>query len=158
MKQDGRSLAVTALMVLALGVTAWLVWVPISDHLHDGRGPFGWVVLSTFLATTWVVSVQSLLFSLIPLKFLDGEKVVTWNRLGWFAIYLLGMFVFVEAIMHPQSDKYGGNRHADLHSMLLLFVSFMVVACLFWLYFRIRTIRHKEESKLEPARVEEHQP
>jgi hypothetical protein len=34
----------------------------------------------------------------------------------------------------------------------------MVVACLFWLYFRIRTIRHKEESKLEPARVEEHQP
>jgi hypothetical protein len=158
MKEDGRSLAVTALLVLAVGVGAWFLWIPVSDQVAHGNGPFGILVLDALLATTWVVSVQSLLFSLIPLKFLDGEKVVNWNKLGWFGVYLLGMFVFVQAIMHPQSDRYGGDPHADLRSMLLLFSCFMVAACLFWCYFRLRPLWSKDESEMEPARAEDHQP
>jgi hypothetical protein len=96
------------------------------------------LVLDALLATTWVCGIQSVLFSLVPMRFLDGERVMAWSRVGWAVIYGLGMFVFVQGIMHPQSNRYGGDPDANLRSMLLLFIFFTVVAVAFWLYFRIR--------------------
>jgi hypothetical protein len=69
---------------------------------------------------------------------MDGETVVAWSRRAWLAVYGLGMFVFVQTIMHPQSTRYGGDPNANLVSMLLLFVGFMVFAMAFWLFFRLR--------------------
>jgi hypothetical protein len=66
-------------------------------------------------------------------------------------MYGLGMFVFVQTIMHPQSNRYGGDPNANLRSMLLLFVFFTVVAMSFWLFFRLR--KPSSEPAMAPDRV-----
>jgi hypothetical protein len=150
-EEDGRSLAVAGLLVFGVGLTSWFLWVPIDNSVVSGNGSFGILVLDAFLATTWVVALQSLLFSLIPMKFLDGSKVMKWNRFAWFGVYFLGLFIFVQTIMHPRNNEYGGNPHASLGSMVLLFAVFMVFACSFWLYFRLRPLWHKEDLERERA-------
>jgi hypothetical protein len=136
--EEGRSLVLASLFTLALAVAAWLAWVPVKDAVMSGDTSFTMLVLDAVLATTWVCGVQSLLFSLIPMRYMDGETVVAWSRWAWFGIYGLGMFFFVQTIMHPQSARYGGNPNANLGSMLLLFICFMVIAMAFWLFFRLR--------------------
>jgi hypothetical protein len=136
--EEGRSLVLASILTLALAVAAWLLWVPVRASVIAGETSFPMLVLDAVLATTWVCGIQSLLFSLIPMRYMDGETVVAWSRRAWFAVYGLGMFVFVQTIMHPQSTRYGGNPNSNLASMLLLFVGFMVFAMAFWLFFRLR--------------------
>ena len=136
--EEGRSLVLASLLTLILAVLAWLAWVPVKDAVMSGHTSFPMLVLDAALATTWVCGVQSLLFSLIPMRYMDGETVMAWSRGVWFAVYGLGMFFFVQTIMHPQSSRYGGNPKANLFSMLLLFVFFTVFAMAFWLFFRLR--------------------
>jgi hypothetical protein len=136
--EEGRSLVLASLLTLILAVFAWLAWVPVKDAVMSGHTSFPMLVLDAALATTWVCGVQSLLFSLIPMRYMDGETVMAWSRRVWFAVYGLGMFFFVQTIMHPQSTRYGGNPNANLFSMLMLFLFFMVVAMAFWLFFRLR--------------------
>ncbi len=136
--EEGRSLVLASVLTLILAVLAWLAWVPVKDAVMSGHTSFPMLVLDAALATTWVCGVQSLLFSLIPMRYMDGETVMAWSRGVWFAVYGLGMFFFVQTIMHPQSTRYGGNPRANLLSMLLLFVFFTVFAMAFWLFFRLR--------------------
>lgn len=137
-RQDGRSCAVASLWMLAVAVTAWLVWVPVQDLVVDGHTSFGLLVIDALLSTTWAFGIQSVLFSLLPMRFMDGELVLAWSRLGWVAIYGFSMFVFVQMIMHPQTSRYGGHIDASLASMLLLFLAYAGAAVTFWLYFRLR--------------------
>jgi hypothetical protein len=60
------------------------------------------------------------------------------------------MFIFVQMIMHPQTDRYGGNVHATLFSMLILFLAFTAVAIAFWGYFRLRS---ETEPKEDPRNL-----
>ena len=154
-KEEGRSLAVAGIMVFVVGMASWFLWAPITDAVSKGNGGFALLALDAFLATTWVVALQSLLFSLVPLKFLDGSKVMAWNKVGWFAVYFLGLFVFVETMLHPRSGQYGGDPHASLGSMLLLFIIFMAAACLFWLYFRLRPLWHDEDEDQDVREAQE---
>jgi len=85
------------------------------------------------------------------MRFMDGEAVMAWSRAGWAAMYGLGMFVFVQTIMHPQSTRYGGDPNANLKSMLLLFIFFTLVAMSFWLYFRLR---HRPEAETALAALD----
>jgi hypothetical protein len=151
-REEGQSLVWASLATLALGVVTWLVWVPVKDSVVAGHTSFVMLVLDAVLSTTWVCAVQSLLFSLIPMRYLDGETVVKWSRWAWLGVYGLGMFFFTQTIMHPQSARYGGNPNANLWSMLLLFIVFMVVAVGFWMFFRLRP--HPEDAQ-EPPQVTE---
>jgi hypothetical protein len=151
--EEGRSLVWASLATLALGVITWLAWVPVKDSVVSGHASFLMLVFDAVLSTTWVCAVQSLLFSLIPMRYLDGETVMKWSRWAWFGVYGLGMFFFTQTIMHPQSARYGGNPNANLWSMLLLFVSFMVVAIAFWVFFRLRP-QPKEAASDDPERGE----
>jgi hypothetical protein len=144
-QEDGRSLASASLWMLGVAVVAWFAWVPVKDAIVGGDGGFGLLVLDALLASTWVFGLQSVLFSLVPMRYLDGDRVKTWSWRVWFAIYALGMFVFVHAIMHPQTSRYGGDPNANLASMLILFLSFLVVAVAFWLYFRLRGHAPKDD-------------
>lgn len=107
------------------------------------------------LAFVWMLAIQTVVFRLVPLRFLDGEKTMKWSRLGWPSLYLLGMFVFVETLVHP-SAKYGASSNTSFWSMLIIFVTFTALATVFWAWFRFdrRKDRHDPmpvETSVSPA-------
>jgi hypothetical protein len=95
----------------------------------------------------WIFAIQTVVFSLIPLRFLDGDRVIRWSRVCWFLLYLAGMFVFVTTLVHPTSEKYGGSSRATFWSMLILFVTFTVVALLIWAWFRFEDHRQRRFAR-----------
>jgi protein-S-isoprenylcysteine O-methyltransferase Ste14 len=104
------------------------------------------------LAFVWIFAIQTVVFSLVPLRFLDGEKIMKWSRLGWASLYLVGMFVFVETLVHP-SAKYGGSSNASFLSMLIIFLTFTGLAVAFWAWFRFERWKDHHDSAVpdQPA-------
>ena len=133
-RKDGKGVAVAALWLLAMATACWFLWVPVSEAAGKPHAGFVPLFLDATLATTWVVGVQSVVFGLMPLRFLDGEKVKAWSRTGWAALYALGMFAFVHSMIRPGTKVDGDS----FYSAMVLFVGFTVFAVSFWAYFRLR--------------------
>jgi Calx-beta domain len=137
-RQDGEGLTVASWVLLALGVVAWFVWSPVRDAAGEDGAAFGLLVLDAALASLWVAAVAAIVFGLAPIRFFYGEQVKAWNRPAWWALYGLGMLVFVHAVMDPDRGFYGKADEASLTSILALFVAFGAFSTLFWAYFRYR--------------------
>ncbi|MCU1455677.1 MAG: hypothetical protein JWN46_3823, partial [Acidimicrobiales bacterium] len=136
-RDDGRAVARASMWAFGLAVAAWFAWEPVSRAALRPHPSFGVLVLDAALATMWVAGVQGLVFGLLPLRFLAGEKVVAWSRRGWAAIYLVGTFAFVHTMLNPGAAARGSRR--SILPALLLFVAFGVASVAFWAFFRFRT-------------------
>ena len=151
-RDDGRSLAVATTATLALAVTAWLVWIPIQDAAVRSHPSVQVLFLDALFASVWVFALQTVVFSLVPLRFLAGAKVRQWSRAGWLALYVTGMFVFVEAVMHS-SQRYGGSSKASVWSMLIIFLAFTGAAILIWAWFQLSQRWSRRPGSDEPVEV-----
>jgi hypothetical protein len=141
-REDGHALAVAALLVLAVSFGAWFGWVPIKEAVASSSNPsFAMLTLDTLLATVWVAGIQSIIFAFIPLQFMDGQKVVSWSRAGWAAIYLLSMFVFVHTVLHPTSAQFGTTSGASVLALAALLIAMTALSVGLWSYFRFRSPR-----------------
>ena len=137
-RQDGEGLTVASWVLLAVGMVAWFVWSPVRDAAAEDSAGFGVLVLDAALASLWVAAVAAIVFGLAPIRYFYGEQVKAWNRMVWWALYGLGMLVFVHAVMDPDRGFYGKSDEASLSSILALFVAFGAFSTLFWAYFRYR--------------------
>ena len=142
-REEGKSLAVASLATLVLALATWIAWIPVRDAAvlpHPGVVAIWFDALFAFV---WIFAIQTVVFSLVPLRFLDGDRVIRWSRVGWLLLYLAGMFVFVTTLVHPTSEQYGGSSKASFWSMLILFVSFTAVAIGLWAWFRFEDHRKR---------------
>jgi hypothetical protein len=151
-RDDGRSLALATAATLGLAVAAWLTWIPIRDAALRPHPSVQILFLDALLACVWVFALQTVIFSLVPLHLLDGEKIKAWNRVAWFSLFLLAMFVFVEAVVHS-SRQWGGSSKASFWSMLIIFLAFTGFAILFWSWFHLGQRRSGRRGSDEPAEV-----
>ncbi len=144
--EDGKSVALASTWLMAVSALSWLIWIPVKGAVISGNHSVGMLILDSLLSTVWVCGLQSLLFGLIPMKYLDGDTVWHWSKSTWIVLYLIVMFVFVQFVMHPSAAGFGGNQHASMFSMLYLFLGFTVVAAGFWGYFRLKHGKTKEDE------------
>ncbi|WP_426571063.1 Ig-like domain repeat protein [Aquihabitans sp. McL0605] len=134
-RHDGRGVAAAAVWLFGIAVASWFLWIPVANAAAKPYAGFVPLFLDTTLATIWVVGIQTIVFGLMPLRFLDGEKVLYWSKAGWAAVYGLGMFAFVHSMVRP-GTKVDGDSFT---SAVVLFVGFTLFAGSFWAYFRFRT-------------------
>ncbi|MCU1455811.1 MAG: hypothetical protein JWN46_3957, partial [Acidimicrobiales bacterium] len=138
-RDDGRGVAVASLWLLGVAVVSWFAWGPVSEAAIRPNPSFAVLLLDAVLSTIWIAGVQGMVFGLLPLRFMDGEKVVAWSRRGWVVIYALGTFAFIHTMLNPGPGV--GQAHRSVLPALLLFLVFAVGSFLFWAYFRFRPPR-----------------
>lgn len=117
-------------LVLITSVAVWLSWAPVKDTAGGGGG-FTVVVLSTAMACIFLGGMTSLVFSLLPVRFLDGEHLWSWRRAAWLGLFGVGMFLFVHVALNRTS----------LAVAVGLFVAVCVASTAFCAYFRFRRPR-----------------
>ena len=100
---QGRAQAVAAAWLLVVSVVAWLVWIPVKAAAGGANPGFLVVLLSALLAGTFVAGIEGVLFGLLPLRFMDGEKVMAWHRVGWAVLFGLAAILFVHVLLNPPS-------------------------------------------------------
>jgi hypothetical protein len=150
-KHEGESLAVAAVSLLAVGAAAWLAWIPVKHLATKPGAGLAILCLDATLATLWVAAMCIVVFGLLPVRWLNGEKVMAWSRPGWAMIYGVGMFVFLQTALFPNGGfaNTSSSRHSFM-SMLILFLAFGALSVLFWAYFRYRFLWRKQELGEEP--------
>jgi hypothetical protein len=138
-EDEGRSIALACVGLLAMAVIAWIVWIPVADAAENADPSTSVILFDTFLATLWVTGLQVVLFGLLPFRFLYGEKVLHWSRTGWCALYGFAAFMFVQTLVHPSADSWGGFSEGTMILIAVTGVVMLIAATAYWLYVRNHT-------------------
>lgn len=132
---QGRTVLVSSSVVLVAAFAGWLAYGPVSARVESGSTSFGWLALEAVLAGTFIAGIEGLLFGLVPLKFLSGEKLFTWNKTAWVVLYSITAFLFLHLIARAAAPGVGAT---DWLRAGALFLGFGLASVAFWAYWRRR--------------------
>ncbi|WP_046469036.1 FGLLP motif-containing membrane protein [Allosalinactinospora lopnorensis] len=80
---EGRATRLGAISVLALSILCYLLWNSVDTVVQQGEAPFGVQLLDKALFSTALLGIQTVVFGLLPMQFLDGHRLWTWGRRHW---------------------------------------------------------------------------
>ncbi|WAL93243.1 FGLLP motif-containing membrane protein [Streptomyces sp. Je 1-369] len=135
-EDQGRSVLAGTFCLLAVALLAWVA----LERTHDGT----WLplrMLDAVLSAVFLLSVQTLVFGLIPLHMMDGRRLLAWSRRAWLAVYAVAVICFVHLLVLNRRDVLGQGTAPAFVSTLALFIGFGALSLAFWAYFRYRPPR-----------------
>jgi hypothetical protein len=133
-----RSSLVTMLGLFGAALAAWLVWLPVDRAIIGGNHGWWLLAIDVALATVFVGGLEAVLVGMVPLRALDGEWLIRWNRWIWGALFAVVMFVFVHLMLRPEAAEAKDVTTTPFYTWLGLFVGFGVASVAFWAYFELR--------------------
>jgi hypothetical protein len=136
-----RAVLLRTSILLGLALVTWFSF-SLFDSSEEGGSFATELAIETLVAIT-TEAVAGLLIELLPLRLLQGEKLYEKTKLGWGALYLLTVVIFVVAVV-----PWEGNWAAlgsSLWTWLGVVVGFGVVATAIYLFVRIRSHEEHED-------------
>jgi hypothetical protein len=135
-REEGLLVFIPMLGVLCISLIALALVDPLREFAD--KHPGVWYSLpETIAVAIFVGGAESVLLSLIPLTFNDGEKVWSWNRYAWAAVALPSSFLFFHVILN-RGESYGSLVGSAGTGPLIAAVIFLILALGTWLFFRLR--------------------
>jgi hypothetical protein len=139
--EEGRLTAVSALFILLVSLVAWVVWTPFGHMAGHANPNIVVLLIDALLASVFIAGIESLVFGLVPMRFLEGEALYRWKKVVWGVVYALSLFAFVHILLHPGvTYSQTTSKHAFLIA-LVLFAIFAALSVGFWAFFRFRSPR-----------------
>jgi hypothetical protein len=136
--EEGEILLVGAFSLLALSLIAWIALIPIRELSEDG-GSLTLLFLESTAAIIFLGGVEGLLFNLIPVKFMDGLKLLRWRWWLWFILSGGLVFLFWHVLINREHAYDDALRQTSVIALLLTLGICLGVTVVTWLYFTIRT-------------------
>ncbi len=140
--------------LLAASLAAWGLAVPVS-RLAEGGLP-GASVLYGVLVAIFVAGLEGLLFTLVPLTFMDGSKVMAWSRAVWGVAFGLAAWLFFHVLINPGSAYLEALTSKKVVLMLGTLAAYGFLTVATWLFFRWYAGRRA--APRAPVEVEEPTP
>lgn len=136
-EQGGHQILWPALALLAVSVAAWLLASPARDLAEGGDSM--WAALPEGIAIgIFLAGIESLFLSMIPIKFMDGYKLIAWNKFAWFGVVAASGFLFWHAMMNQERDSLDALGQAGTTTIIILMASALFIAGATNMFFRIR--------------------
>jgi hypothetical protein len=137
----GRLTSLASLSVLGIGLVSWAAREPVASAAARAGAGFWTIAADACLAAIFVVCLETVVFSMIPMRFLEGDKVTRWSRRAWIGLFASGLFAFVHILLQASSGYAGHTQAAQRWIVVALFAGFGLFSVAFWAYFRYRTPR-----------------
>lgn len=147
-----RTVVTRTCIVLAMGIAAWIGYSTLTLGGTEGGTFWTALMVETLVAIT-TEGVVALLVELLPLRFLEGERVYAHSRALWGILYFLTVVVFVIAVI-----PWEGNWSAlgsSLWIWLIILAAFAVVCLAVYVYFRRFAKPLEEEAGSEEVSLGE---
>ena len=138
---QGRLTAANWFFSLLLAIGAWFARVPVSEAAAQPDASVWWMGVEVCLALVFLWGIESLAVAMLPMRFLDGRKVIDWNRPMWAVLMFVGAFVTVHVLLSAGSGYVGQTGGQVRFAVLLLFLCFGAFSVSVWAYFRYRPQR-----------------
>jgi hypothetical protein len=129
----GRAQALNLGAGLLCSFAAWGLWSLVDGPASQPHPSLAIQLADAFLAACFVGGIGSALFSLIPVRWMDGYDVIRHSRRLWLALAAPTAFAFVHLLLQPSEGTSG-----SIVAPLVLFVAFGAGSVAFWGYFRFR--------------------
>jgi hypothetical protein len=136
--ESGRLAARSVVFLLFLSMASWLALLPVSAAASESGKTLGTIFVENVLAGIFWAALDSLVIAMLPLRLLQGAKVVGWSRAAWAALYGLTLLMFVHILLRPSTGYVSNTSVSPPYVVIGLFVAFAVFSFAFWGYFRFR--------------------
>ena len=143
---QGRLTAANWFFSLLVALGAWFARSPVSEAAAMPDASVWWIGVEVCLALVFLWGIESLAVAMLPMRFLDGRKVIDWNRPVWAFLMFLGAFVTVHVLLSANSGYVGQTGEQVRFAVLALFLAFGAFSVAFWAYFRYRPQRSAGSS------------
>lgn len=137
---EGKMEARGAVALLALALGSWVLRIPFQPEPGvPASGPGS--IVNAALVGVFVVSVENLVFGLIPLRFMPGQRIFDWSKRAWLVLWGAGLILFAHVLVYPVTLAQPSPDPAQLQVTLVSVAIYGVVAIGLWAAFRIRAAR-----------------
>jgi hypothetical protein len=143
----GLRVLITYSLLLVVGAAAWFAWIPVEHAAAEPGASSLTLILDAMLSVIFVTGLESAVFGLIPLTFLDGHDLFAWRKGLWLVLWGFGLYWFAVVILHPALSTYNEVSGAGAIWFGILFGSLMIIALSTWAYFAIREARLRARSE-----------
>jgi len=150
--ESGRVAARTAAGLLVLSIGCWLALLPVSAAAAESGKTAGIILVENILGGIFWTALDSLVIAMLPLRLLEGSKVIGWSRAAWAALYGVTLLAFVHILLRPSTGYVSDTSASPPYVVFGLFVGFAVFSFAFWGYFRFR--RPRSPGEVLPDQVE----
>jgi hypothetical protein len=128
-----RTIVLRSSIVLTMAIAAWIGYSTLTLSGNEG-GTFGSALLVETLVAITTEGVVALLVELLPLRFLEGQRVYEHSRVLWGIFYVLTVVVFVLAVV-PWEGNWDA-LHGSLWIWIVVLAAFAAVCVGVYIYFR----------------------
>jgi hypothetical protein len=137
--QRAKSVLAGVACVFGLSVVAWILWGKYDAVAQGPHASHAEVIIGAVLAQLAILGITSVVFGLMPFKFMDGYQLRAWSRAGWIGVYAAAAFWFALVLIRSNPDVLQKhNLPVGFAEPFILFAVFGFLSFLFWLYFRLR--------------------
>jgi hypothetical protein len=138
---QARLAASNWIWALALSVGAFFLRVPVAHRAAMPHPSVWWIGIEAGLVLVFLWGVEGMAVAMLPMRFLDGRKVIDWNRIVWAVLMFLGVFATVHVLLAPSSGYVGHTSKQVAIGVAILFAIFGALSIAMWAYFRYRPER-----------------
>jgi DNA-binding beta-propeller fold protein YncE len=147
---EGRMEARGAVALLILALVVWVLRIPFQPA--PGVPASGTdLTINLGLVGVFVVAVEGLVFGLVPLNFLPGQKIWAWSRWRWLLLWGAGLALFIHVLVYPVTVAQPEPSASSLTTTLISVAIYGAIAVGFWLFFRWRNARRAAAEVTGPA-------
>ncbi|MGE3794196.1 MAG: FGLLP motif-containing membrane protein [Dehalococcoidia bacterium] len=147
---QGRIVTAAMLGVLGLSLGSLLAIGPLQSLATGHPGDWWAVIPETVAVTLFVGGIEGLLFSLLPLKFMEGRRVWDWNRAVWLALGVAVSFLFFHVVLNRTDAYTSVVEETGVRALFAVCVGSIVLASGFWLACR-QWLPRSGEPETAPA-------
>jgi hypothetical protein len=136
-EQSGKVIFYPVLALLGLCALAWFLISPFRDFANDNEG--WWAALPESIAVgIFVGGLEGTFFQMIPLRYMDGHKLWSWNKAAWAAVAALTAFMFWDVLLREQNDSMSTITKGTPLAAIIAMVICFALSLTFYAYFRWR--------------------
>ena len=132
--QSAQAVAFPAAVLLALSIVAWGLLGPLRSMSGDSGQWIAHLPGET-AAIVFAGGVEGLLFTMIPLAFTDGMKLLRWNRITWFVLFAVPAFLFSWVILNPEAQAFSALLEGRMLFAFSVVLAYAALATGVWLFF-----------------------
>jgi hypothetical protein len=138
-EEEGQVIFWPAMSLMLLAFISWVLVSPFRDFAADNPDSLFAALPETVAVGIFVGAIEGVFFQLIPMRFMDGHKVWSWNKAAWVALAGLTGFLFWHILLNKERSSFGALGEAMPLTAIIAMSLVFGTTLLVWLFFRMKS-------------------
>jgi hypothetical protein len=138
-QQAGLVIAATV-AVLTVGLAAFALLDPLRTAIGD-TDAFLPSLAESVLVILYIGALEGVAVNLLPITYMDGSKLMRWNRLAWALTYSGVLFLWWQLLFNRDQEYADAFRQSSVLAVATMLAFFMATTGVVWTFFRVRDAR-----------------